>query len=355
MTSFAQRRINFGYDVMKKFRVYLDTKFWVYLRDAHLGSPANPSHSELYRVLLDRVVQGSLVCPIEQHVFLEAYKQGNIEKRLAVTRVIDQLSQGATLLSQPNRMFMEVREFVQASLSGPQFPEAPAHKMWTRVAYILGHGGLTSSTMDANDLRHLNELMQETLWNFDLEDMIHELGPSFPMPDSRGVSTAELLNRNKLDPDKRFPSRRNLYLSEVRGIFDAFAGTLGDVMELFYRELVGAVLGPDEQERNAAGARLAAMLGAAFEKHELSRQLPMAHILATLYAAVQWDVNRKYKPNDFPDFGHAAAALPYFDLFLTERSLATLVQQTGLAETYGTAIAADPEEAIACLRRSVAA
>ncbi len=48
-------------------------------------------------------------------------------------------------------------------------------------------------------------------------------------------------------------------------------------------------------------------------------------IAAGLHAALRWDRKRKYKRNDFNDFHHAIAAIPYCDFFLTDHGLRHLV------------------------------
>jgi hypothetical protein len=346
MTRLDNLRLELGANVMRKRRVYLDIRFWIYFRDVLLGSPASPVHGELYRLLADLVEAGDLVCPIEQHVFLEAYKQGDRSRRIVVTDVIDKLSGGIALLSQPDRVYVETHNFLLAAPTGAPFPATPAEKMWTRAAYILGQGELHSPTMTPGDLAKLNELFHQELWGMTLSDVLRELGPDFVMPDSPGAKTAAVLNENKQQAANRLESRLATHLAELRGFFDVYADVLGEVIGAQFRAVVGGP-SPTEEERNGAGRKVAAMLGAACATHDLSHQLPTAHVLATLFTNVQWDQGRRYRPNDLADFGHAAAALPYCDVFLTERSLAAAVTQTGLTETYHCRAIADLDDAVA--------
>ena len=50
------------------------------------------------------------------------------------------------------------------------------------------------------------------------------------------------------------------------------------------------------------------LLVAMLKAPEPRRTLRTAHVLATLHAAVRANKGRKFKPNDLPDFDHAAAA-----------------------------------------------
>jgi len=59
----------------------------------------------------------------------------------------------------------------------------------------------------------------------------------------------------------------------------------------------------------------------------------------TLYRDRQWP--RPVQPNDIPDLGHLALAIPYCNVIVVERFWARAIQETGLAEKYGTVICAD--------------
>ena len=107
----------------------------------------------------------------------------------------------------------------------------------------------------------------------------------------------------------------------------------------------------DAQRDEYARVRIA-LISAALEKYDLSQQLPTVHVMATLFANVQWDRNRKYKDNDFADFGHATAALAYCDGFATERSLGALVKQAELDTLYGCEILLRPADITQWVKRS---
>lgn len=84
-----------------------------------------------------------------------------------------------------------------------------------------------------------------------------------------------------------------------------------------------------------------AFLAAAFMKHDLTRSLPSIHIGATLYARMQWDRRRQNKEEDFLDFAHAEAALPYCSPFATEGRLAAMLREAELDATYDCALLTD--------------
>ncbi|MGB6223655.1 MAG: hypothetical protein WBG04_21665, partial [Haloferula sp.] len=93
-----------------------------------------------------------------------------------------------------------------------------------------------------------------------------------------------------------------------------------------------------------AAFQIGGMICEAFRLGRLNGNFPTFTIRAAFAAAVRWDQRRKYKRNDFHDFGHAAAALPYFDIFATERSLRhLLVTDLKFDARFDTAIEFEPE------------
>jgi len=78
------------------------------------------------------------------------------------------------------------------------------------------------------------------------------------------------------------------------------------------------------------------------------RALRTLHIGASLHAALRWDKQRRFKPNDFHDFGHATAAIGYCDAFFTEAPLCELAskRQLKLADMNGCRIVASANAAL---------
>lgn len=87
-----------------------------------------------------------------------------------------------------------------------------------------------------------------------------------------------------------------------------------------------------------------------FKERSLGPLLPGVAIITELYALYETDRDAK-KPlssNDCFDSSHAAAALPYCDVFLTERNLAHKLRQSLNADMqYGCQVIGSLEEALA--------
>ncbi|MHB1667745.1 hypothetical protein [Thiomonas sp.] len=55
--------------------IYLDTKFWIILRDAATGVRATEDKLELLALLRANVAVGKAFCPISESTFAELFKQ----------------------------------------------------------------------------------------------------------------------------------------------------------------------------------------------------------------------------------------------------------------------------------------
>src|SRR6185437_1389866 len=149
--------------VLGKRRLYLDTKFWCFLCDVALGEDTEPRRVDMTSAVRASVAEGWLLCPIEFHTFIELIRQRLPEKRARTAGLIDELSRGVTIIMPPERVFIEVLRFLQAAMSGRPFPSAPKDEVWTKVAYLAGHGSLISKTPAANQLEELNRFFAERL------------------------------------------------------------------------------------------------------------------------------------------------------------------------------------------------
>lgn len=113
-------------EVLSRTRIYLDIRYWIFLRDALLGVPARPVHSELLDVLTTGVEAGRLLCPLSETTFFELTRQGDRELLLASVRLMDLLSRGVVVQHTIDRVRTEVRHFLLRTVATQAVPPAPA-------------------------------------------------------------------------------------------------------------------------------------------------------------------------------------------------------------------------------------
>ena len=150
-------------------------------------------------------------------------------------------------------------------------------------------------------------------------------------PSTKAFSgTTDELNRGKSEHLRENKSFKQLFLAELRGALDFYKLSLGDIMIRIKEQDTGLDARKNETAKQECGQMVANLIHEAFRRNKLNRELPSLWLRAGLHAAVHWDRARKYKANDLWDFRHAVAAIPYFDYFLTERSLRALLSDRNL-------------------------
>lgn len=125
-----------------------------------------------------------------------------------------------------------------------------------------------------------------------------------------------------------------------------------DIVREIAERATGRSMLRDGDECNDLVRQWHAFLAEAFKKDEVKDALRTLHINTSLHAAVRWNKAQRFEANDFHDFHHAAAALGYCDVFLTERGLKSMVTASHIAldTRYGCRVAADVREGISALR-----
>lgn len=339
-----ERRRDLGQRVIRQRRLYLDLRFWNDFCDAEVGEPATSATRDCLLALRAFVARGDVVCPIEYHIFSELNKQRRADKREATANIVDELSGKTTLVSPFERVFIEILRFSQALVAGRGCSDPPLGEMWTRPMYLIGHEypELPRTGLPAEMDQQFQREFADELWNFGFLDMV-SLSGSLAVGVDEKATTSDLLNRAKEDSATQLSSYEATYRSEILGSLDGYSEQLEQVGLYLFHRAGGDPSSVPENEIKEAARRLRNLLYAAFLQKDLKDPLPTIHIGATLYSHMQWDRKRKYKSNDIFDFGHAEAALPYCNAFATDRSLASLIRQSGLDRDYDCKLLTDAQ------------
>jgi hypothetical protein len=340
-----------GREVLPKRRVYLDLKYWIYLRDADIGRPQNPAHQELLARLSRGVAEGELICPLEITVIQELMKQGDPERRLATARVMDNLSGGVCLAPMRERMMAEVLRFLRSrGGEGGDLHEA-REMIWTKVAFAAGAVRPFVPGLNEDQLASLDAQFTQAMWGMSLEYMLRNLDASVPFPRLRTDRIAQWVNAGNAAHAGELQSLRTTYEAELRGVFDLHSDLLKEAMLHLFVQSTGAKPSTADQSGDERLPDLPLFFWNACRLKRLGPELPSFHILAMLYARVRWDRDRRFKANDVEDFFHAAAALPYCNVLLTEHSLSTLLTSgtPSLATEFGASVAAKERDALRIL------
>lgn len=337
-------------EALRKARVYLDLKYWIFLRDADLGKPQRPVHIKLLEVMLQGVSEGRIVCPITEAVFFELDRQGNTERRMQTVRMIDRLCLGTVIKNSRERFFWEIRDFFDAAIERKVLPTIGSRMVWVRPYSFLGTPQL-SGWGAAEDLA-INKAFLSYMWTRSLEDLLTET----PLPDDS--SDAELqecalrITESSAKNASRMRSFEKVFADEVGGLIQSHKQMICDAFRPHAAAMLRYVEAVSDDPSSVEKYGLDLVYSVTSVKAP-NRALPLIRILAGLHAFIRWQRHRSFKFGDFFDLRHAAAAIPYCNVFLTETFLKTACTSDLLdfGTAYDTQIISDEDEAIDVVSR----
>jgi hypothetical protein len=333
-------------------KVYLDKRFWILLRDAHMGRSNQSAQTQLLRELRGAVERGFIICPISETVFLELIKQQDIQTRKATAELIDELSHGVTLVPHQQRVAQELVNVFVKFAEEPVEHYQPNELVWSKLSYVLGIVHPSSTPFKPADELTLQKAFFDYMWQIPLFEMLKFLEGKDIEPDTY-AATAERLNKLNRQHQSEVSQFKQVYLDEFRGALSLFMHIPRKWLENEFARETGNLLTPTEQEKKAQEQNLHTIFGNLIKTKRVALMLPSLHIPTLCYAAVRWDKGRKLEANDFYDFYHATAAVGYCDAFMTENPLKTLLQQKhlGLEKDFNCAVMSDVNEALSWVRK----
>lgn len=317
---YSQRfRIKIGEMVLQKRRFYLDTRYWIFMREASLGR-ATEIQKKIYGHLCSLVRTGVAICPLSPHIFIELMKQGNREKRLSTARVMDELSQQVCFISPIDIAGQELLNFVrlcQAKAQGKLLFK-PEKYVWTKVAFVMGESYPALAGIPDDQMNNIRIQFYDHISKFTLVKMLETIKGDFPMHDRKDLINH--LNQGK-DNNQEWKSFHDVFMHEVAGALDIMKDDIEKLWVSLYRSDKGITPTSDEISQSGSVRLLSNLICNAFEQNKIGKELPFVRIMSGLHALIRCNKGQRYKENDLPDLSHATWALPYCDGFFTERRL----------------------------------
>ncbi|MHB1667746.1 hypothetical protein [Thiomonas sp.] len=280
-------------------------------------------------------------------------KQRDVNTRQATAQLIDELSLGVALIPFDARVIMELQNFIYASGGQRNLPR-PQHLVWSKLSYVLGWAHPAQTGFDIAIELALQKAFFDHMWTIiPLAEMVATIGDNMPPDGSRFQSLAAQLNTGNAQHADELRSYQQTYSIEIRGVIDLFADEAADIVREIAELAIRKPLPREGDEWAAYVREWKAFLNSAFKKEEVKDALRTLHINTCLHAAVRWNKGRQLEANDFYDFHHAAAALAYCDMFLTERPLKAMLTAKNIAldKRYSCEVAAGIPDILDMLRR----
>jgi hypothetical protein len=336
------RRLELGRKVNSCIRIYLDTNFWIRLRDHELGKQCSSSTSTIHDALVHAVARRRVVIPATDTLLDEVLFQADPSSRAATAALIDRLTNGIAIVGLDHRHYYELHHWMDGSAAAH-----PRRIAWTWAMYVMGELGFTSVGIG----QELNEIVAKA-WDdlaekMRFSDLVATLGPE-PRDPRRTQALAHRLNAGKDRhhvPGKTF---EQLVEDECLGWVDAFWSVVEEGGMDRTREFCGL-------DRTASSslvlAAVKARILAELRGGTLGDFLPGMQINSSGLAAIRVDPARRYKKGDPWDLLHAATALPYCDALFTDKSMRHLLttKPVVLSRHFGCQVLAHDEEILAFL------
>ena len=323
-----QCKLALAHDVLPKTRVYLDQKYWIYCRDAMLGRPSKPVHLKIYRVLRDAVQGGNAICPTSHPVLNETFKQGDRERRTATARVIDELCGNVAMEPFHVLMQLELLHFIRVTMQGSDCVHGAEEMAWTWPSWVVGLMRPDSVPLDQATSEAIARAFFDTTTHLPFSSLVESIGDDGPPTLSYDTEESQ---RARTEETRRhrheFRTFEDAFLIEVGGVLEAMADHLDEAMVYLYECSAGKSPTPGEvRAYRASRPDLAGIIYSAFKCNKVGRSLPGIGIPAGIHAAIRYR-GQPHRKGDLDDHLHARTALPYCDLFLTERNLGNLLTQ----------------------------
>jgi len=340
---FTSLRDKLGSEIIGKHRIYLDTRYWVLLRDAMLGSPQRSSHTAILNQLRSLVRDGVAVCPISDAAHMEVMQQSDARTRLATAELMDELSCQTAITSERDRIRSEFVDFLRPS-GGDHF--GIKDKVWVGVGFVLGEnvpyaGGLDAATNFLFQKSAIDHMWQLSVSEFAKQGHDDKIARTV-------AASAEVVN-----------GRMVKYASEIRSFKQAFAAEVSGCVKLFDDRVAKMILPvhlrqlpQNKLEEYKAATRNLLFNVSTLRPNVAAMRMPTLYVYARCHAAIRWDKGRRVDGNWLLDIHHACAAAGYYDAMFTETPLKVLLTSghVALDKTYGISILSREEEVISHLR-----
>ena len=346
------RRIALGADVLRKTRVYLDQRYWIYCRDAHRGTPQQPIHQLIWEALWALVDAGKVICPVAYPVLVETFKQSDPTSRAATAAVIDRLARGVAMQPFHELIGCELHHFIAKITKGADAVHPLPQLAWTYPAWIIGHRVPHFPDLDEAANNALQKSVFDSLTTMPFSVLV-EAGDDGSFPATWDTDEHyRKLNAGVQEHQHEVTSFDAVFLSEVSGVLDVYENLIPrlwvHLMEMETGRKAARLTGAEAAESVRLTRNL---VYHAYRLKKLSTDLPFVHVIAGLHAAVRYR-RQPYKSGDHWDFLHAHQALPYCNAFFTEKGLGNVLCNSPLRydRAYGCRVLWNDNDVLAYLK-----
>lgn len=332
-------------------RLYLDTRYWVFIRDAALGRAKKPEHEAILKVLQDSVTSGVAICPVSDVAVMEMTAQTDDVTRTATAKLWDKLSLGVALQTEPERVRTEFEQFFRY----PRVEDVPrplSDLVWTRPCFVFGEALPSLDGLPEEAQVAFQKAALDGMWATSFSEMGKDSAAELAMSE-KFQRTAGRINAEMRQFQHEIPTFEKAFLAEASGALDGARDMLKEAMLQQFVQQGNSLDGlTKEQVQNMQGAMRTALTNAFRLRRDLmAKRLPTVYVHAMANAAIRSDVKRKFNGNFLRDLHHGSAGVVYHDAFFTERPLTVLLTAGNVAadKTFACRVVSDEHEVLSYL------
>lgn len=292
--------------IKNKKAIYLDTNYWIVLRDVHLNRPQKENHIEIFRKIKHLKEAGKIFCPVSDAIFIEVSRQSDENTRIPTADLMDELSGGIAIETTYQRIENEIKHSI-AKIAGDH--DTSMH-VWTKPCFVFGDVLFKNDEISEEQNHEILTEYLTRMWEITFNQMLSSLPNLKNNRYQDDERTADEININAKKHQSEIISFDTAYEIEFIGIGSVFR-------ECFLKNIFKNIVRIPEKEKKS---------GVTKTKLIRARMYPTLHVGALCHASVRWDKKRQIKGNDIIDFFHASAALPYCHAFFTDNPLKNILK-----------------------------
>jgi len=319
--------LRLGESLSRREPIYLDTKFWILLRNASQGKEKSNA-VDLLKLLQQAVNVGKVFCPINSALFVELMRQDSLRSRLATAKTIDDLSLGTTIVGFEERAAVEIDHFIR-STANLHSHHSVHHAVWRKLAYVLGISNVQNAAIDPKIDVAAQKAFFDHMCTLSLQDIIKTIGEEWTFEENP-TTFASTMNEQIAEHAQELRSFKQTYDAEVRGVVDDVDDIALDVVRSISREHHQRVTEMDDSQKKESKNGWKNLIYLTLVQDKARHFLPTLHIRSSLYASLRWNKGRKFRSTDLWDFSHAEVGIGYCSAFFTDKSLHTMITEKHL-------------------------
>lgn len=327
--------------------VYLDLNHWVSLSKANAGHAGGNAFKDVLASCEEAASSGAAIFPIADSIYFEVSKIGTYRQRRDLREVIERLSGFLVVTSRSVVSAHEIETMLDVRIGPSKYPINEMNYIDWGVMRAFGMNGAlvvrdrkTGADVTAEArAKHPDgaEAFDRIIWE-------GQLGLNRSVLDGPTPEEEPEMRATGWNPRAAFAVAERRAQQEIEQVarFDADPawrrGRIRDVVAA--REVIIEINEHLWKGLNDRGVELEAAFPDPDETPRVWNSMPSFDVAVTLKTEYHRDANHKWKPNDITDIDALGSTLPYCDIVVTDKAIASHANRTGLAERLGTVVLA---------------